>query len=84
MTFHWRNWIPVGIKNLRKGWKKKQFNAQMERLRINGNVWSTLQLMDHLKAAGIVQGDHVMVHASMSKMGYWNRDPKRLSTPLRT
>lgn len=83
MTFHWRNWIPVGIKNLRKGWKKKQFNAQMERLRINGNVWSTLQLMDHLKAAGIVQGDHVMVHASMSKMGVLEQGPQTFIDALK-
>jgi aminoglycoside 3-N-acetyltransferase len=83
MTFHWRDWVPKGLKDLKKRWKKKRFNAQMERWVVSGKVWTANDLSVHLSDAGITLGDQVMVHASMSKMGVLEKGPESFIDALK-
>lgn len=62
---------------------KKAIKRAVLRQRKNQNRVITLQMLESdLKAIGIKAGDNVIVHSSLSKMGYVEEGAKTLATAL--
>ncbi len=76
MPFNWRSHLPVFIKKAYKWLKKRLFYFQMNRQLKKGRVWKSTDLISQLQNAKISSGDHLMVHASMSKIGILEQGPQ--------
>ncbi|UKN02162.1 AAC(3) family N-acetyltransferase [Paracrocinitomix mangrovi] len=56
--------------------KKKRRNAQLMKQKSDAKAITTQDLVDDLKSIGIQTGDTVLVHSSLSKIGYLEDGPK--------
>jgi aminoglycoside 3-N-acetyltransferase len=75
MPFDWRSYVPVILKKKYKQLKKRLFYFLMKYRTKKGVIWKTQDLINHLQLANILEGDHIMVHASMSKIGVLEKGP---------
>lgn len=62
--------------------KKEQQRKALEAQRSSGQVWSKADLLNQLKSIGIEKGDTLLVHSSLSKIGYIENGPKDLVDAL--
>ena len=56
--------------------KKKQVRANLNKQKEKGNILDVKSVEEDLKSLGIKNGDTVLIHASMSKIGYLKEGPK--------
>lgn len=71
-----RKIIPPFLLETYRRSKKKARNKQLEKDKVSGNVITKEQLVADLKNAGLQVGDVVLVHTSLSKIGYVEEGPK--------
>jgi aminoglycoside 3-N-acetyltransferase len=62
--------------------KKRGRNAQLESQKNNNEAFTVEDLVKDLKGMGIVEGDVILVHSSLSKIGYLQDGPKTLVDAL--
>jgi aminoglycoside 3-N-acetyltransferase len=63
---------PSFLLDLFRSYKKKKVRSQLNMDKKKGKTWSKEQLINQLMGMGIVQNDVLLVHSSLSKMGYVN------------
>jgi len=71
-----RSLTPSFLLNLNRQRKKKNVNQALNKQKSKGDVITEQQLIDDLLAIGIEKGDTLLVHSSLSKMGYLKDGPK--------
>lgn len=71
-----RRITPQFLLNFYRKRKKSKVNAALNQQKLSGDVISKSQLVDQFKQIGIEEGDVVLVHTSMSKIGYMEEGPK--------
>ncbi|MES2799182.1 MAG: AAC(3) family N-acetyltransferase [Bacteroidota bacterium] len=62
--------------------KKRIVDAQLSKDASEGNFLTRQQLIQDLKLMGIVEGDSLLLHCSMSKIGYLENGPQTLIDAL--
>lgn len=77
-----RSIVPQGLLNFYRSSKKEQVRRDLAQKKQSGNVITTAELINQLKSAGIQAGDTLLVHSSMSKIGYLENGPKTLVDAL--
>lgn len=70
MALHWKSLIPNFIKEIFRSLKRKKRKAELLNQQQSGQGLTKDDLKQSLLNAGIQPGDHLMVHASLSKMGF--------------
>lgn len=78
-----RAFIPEGLLNWYRSFKKNKVRKGLEKQKSEGRVWSKNDLVDQLKAIDITEGDSIMVHCAMSKIGYLENGPTTLIQSLK-
>lgn len=71
-----RNLTPNFLLNLNRTRKKNKRNLELKKMAESGNSISQLQLENDFRNAGLVNGDVVLVHSSLSKIGHLQDGPK--------
>ncbi len=71
-----RSLVPEFVLNWNRQRKKDAVNKLLEAQKSAGKIWTTKTLIEQLQNIGIQYGDHVLVHSSMSKIGYLENGPK--------
>lgn len=71
-----RSLTPAFLLKWYRGKKKEAVRAEIDEQRNRGEGWSTETLVKQLRDAGIKEGDTLLVHSSLSKMGYVNGGPQ--------
>ena len=79
-----RSLTPDFLLNLNRQRKKKNVNQSLDQQKSKGNVITESELVDNLLAIGVVKGDTLLVHSSLSKMGYLKDGPKTFVDALFT
>ena len=81
-----RNFIrkitPTFILDWYRGYKKRKVRADIEQQAKNNEGWAKTDLTDQLQSIGIREGDTVLVHSSMSKIGFVDGGPKTIVDAL--
>ncbi len=77
-----RSLTPAFLLRLFRSHKKKQVRKQLEQKKQSGKAITCEQLINDLKTMGIAPGDTVLVHSSMSKIGYLEAGPKTVVDAL--
>lgn len=81
-----RNFIrkitPSFLLNLYRQYKKRKVRAEIERQAKNNKGWTKEELKNQLKGIGITEGDTVLVHSAMSKIGFVDGGPKTIVDAL--
>lgn len=62
--------------------KKQQRNKELDRSKEQGQVLTREELVRQFKSIGIQEGDTLLVHASLSKIGYVEEGPKTVVEAL--
>ena len=70
MALNWKSLIPNFIKEIFRSLKRKKRQAELLNQQQSGQGFTQEELKQSLLSAGIQPGDHLMVHASLSKMGF--------------
>ena len=74
-----RNFLRSIAPNFLLAWfrkrKKSNVNKKLNHSRLSGNTITHQQLLSDLIKIGIKQGDHLLVHSSLSKIGYVENGP---------
>ena len=70
MALHWKSFIPNFLKEIFRSLKRKKRQAELLNQQQSGQGFTKDELKQSLLDAGIQPGDHLMVHASLSKMGF--------------
>lgn len=65
-----RKSTPKFLLELFRNYKKKKVNKQLKKQAELGNSWTKSDLINHLKNMGIEEGDNLLVHSSLSKIGH--------------
>jgi len=78
-----RNFIPPFLFRWYRGFRKRAFHHALEKAAKTQNLRSTEQLIADLEAAGVKRGDHLMVHASLSKIGFLEHGAQTLVDALK-
>lgn len=73
---------PVFLLDLYRKRKKDQQRKLLQAQKSSGKAWTKNDLLQQLKEIGIQQGDTVLVHSSLSKIGYIENGPKDLVDAL--
>lgn len=71
-----RSLTPTVLLQLNRQRKKNNVNQSLNKQKSKGEVVTESQLVNNLLAIGIEKGDTVLVHSSLSKMGYLDHGPK--------
>jgi len=71
-----RSLTPNFLLNLNRQRKKNNVNQSLNKQKSKGDVITESQLIEDLVAIGIEKGDTLLVHSSLSKMGYLKDGPK--------
>ena len=71
-----RGVTPDFLLKLNRNRKKKNRNQTLESQNKSGNALTVEQLVEDLKAIGIQKGDTLLVHSSLSRLGYLKDGPK--------
>lgn len=77
-----RKWIPSWLLEGYRNKKRQQVRKQLEAQKHAGNGHSKSTILQQLKAIGIVEGDSLLVHSSLSKIGYLENGPQDLVDAL--
>ena len=70
MALHWKSLIPNFLKEIFRSLKRKKRKAELLNQQQSGQGLTNDDLKQSLLNAGIQPDDHLMVHASLSKMGF--------------
>ncbi len=70
MALHWKSLIPKFLKEIFRSLKRKKRQAELLNQQQSGQGMTKEELKESLLNAGIQPGDHLMVHASLSRMGF--------------
>ena len=70
MALNWKSFIPNFLKEIFRSLKRKKRQAELLNQQQSGQGFTKDELKQSLLNAGILPGDHLMVHASLSKMGF--------------
>ena len=70
-----RKFIPAFLLNKVKTYKRKKFHNSLSEAKSNGNLIVASTLLSQLEKMGIEHGDSLLVHASLSKMGFIQDGP---------
>lgn len=70
MALSWKSLVPEFVKERYREWQRKKRSSELKKQAHSGQGMSRYQLIQALNHAGIQSGDHLMVHASLSKIGY--------------
>lgn len=70
-----RSLVPHFVLEWNRRRKKNNVRKQLERNRAAGEVWTTANLLQSLKDAGVVPGKDLLVHSAMSSIGYVEGGP---------
>ena len=70
MALNWKSFIPNFLKEIFRSLKRKKRQATLLNQQQSGQGFTQEDLKQSLLSAGIQPGDHLMVHASLSKMGF--------------
>ena len=70
-----RKIIPAFLINKAKTYKRKKFNNSLSEAKSKGNLIVASTLLSQLEKMGIEQGDSLLVHTSLSKMGFIQDGP---------
>lgn len=73
-----RKLAPGFLLNWYRGRKKTAVRRTLEEQRVSGNAFRQEELLHHLRAMGIVAGDTLLVHSSLSKIGYVEGGPEAI------
>lgn len=65
-----RKLTPQFVLNWYRSLKKQKRNAELKSAKEKGNVLTKVDLINQFKSIGIQQGDSLLVHSSLSKIGY--------------
>jgi len=71
-----RKLTPQFFLNWYRSSKKKAVKAQLENDKSNGEIITKDDLIQQFKSIGLKDGDHLLVHSSLSKIGYVENGPK--------
>lgn len=71
-----RSLTPDFLLNLNRKRKKNNVNQALKNQKSKGDIVTESQLVNDLLAIGIKEGDTLLVHSSLSKMGYLEQGPK--------
>ncbi|SFT51602.1 aminoglycoside 3-N-acetyltransferase [Lishizhenia tianjinensis] len=77
-----RSNTPQFLLNAFRKYKKKKVNAALEQQKQKGDVLTTADLIQTFKAIGIVEGDNLLVHSSLSKIGFVEGGPQAVVDAL--
>lgn len=77
-----RSIVPQGLLNFYRNRKKEQVRRDLAEKKQSGNIITKENLIAQLKTIGIQEGDTLLVHSSMSKIGYLENGPKTLVNAL--
>lgn len=83
MALHWKSFIPSFLKEIFRSLKRKKRQAELLNQQQSGQGLAKDDLKQSLLNAGIQPGDHLMVHASLSKMGYIEGGPETVVKVLK-
>ena len=70
MALNWKSLVPKFLKEIFRSLKRKKRQAALLNQQQSGQGFTQEDLKQSLLSAGIQPGDHLMVHASLSKMGF--------------
>ena len=70
-----RKFIPAFLLNKVNTYKRKKFHNSLSEAKLNGNLIVASTLLSQLEKMGIEHGDSLLVHASLSKMGFIQDGP---------
>ena len=70
MALNWKSLVPKFLKEIFRSLKRKKRQATLLNQQQSGQGFTQEELKQSLLSAGIQPGDHLMVHASLSKMGF--------------
>lgn len=62
--------------------KKERLRRALEELKASGQAWTKSDFVKQLREAGVGAGDTLLVHSSLSKIGYIEHGPKDLVDAL--
>ena len=79
-----RRLTPNFLLSLNRQRKKNKVNQSLSEQKSKGDVITESQLVADLKTIGIQKGDTLLVHSSLSKMGYLKDGPKTFVDALMT
>ena len=71
-----RKWIPTFLLEGYRNQKKQRVRQRLEAQKNAGKILTKVVLLEQLKSIGIEEGDSVLVHSSLSKIGYLENGPK--------
>jgi aminoglycoside 3-N-acetyltransferase len=70
MALKWKSLVPTFLKEMFRSLKRKKRQAALLNQQQLGQGLTKAELKQSVLNAGILPGDHLMVHASLSKMGF--------------
>ena len=70
MSPSWKKWVPGFVVRGYRRMKKRKQQQWLKEQQQSGNGITLDQLVKNLEAMGVRPGDHLMVHASLSALGY--------------
>lgn len=73
-----RKLAPAFLLNWYRGRKKEAVRRSLEEQRVSGNAFQQKDLLEQLRAMGIAAGDTLLVHSSLSKIGYVEGGPEAI------
>lgn len=83
MALHWKSFIPNFLKEIFRSLKRKKRQAELLNQQLSGQGFTKDELKKSLLNAGIQPGNHLMVHSSLSKMGYIEGGPETVVDALK-
>ncbi|MFK8038739.1 MAG: AAC(3) family N-acetyltransferase [Crocinitomicaceae bacterium] len=77
-----RKLTPNSILNWNRKRKKKKINAKLTQQKKSGAIYTKQQIKNDLLSIGLKNGDCILVHSALSKIGYLEEGPKTLVDAL--
>ncbi len=77
-----RSLTPQFVLNIFRSYKRKKVRQDLARQKSSGDLVSKELLIQQLKEMGIKEGDTLLVHSSMSKIGYLENGPETFINAL--
>ena len=78
-----RSLIPSAVLAWNRRRKKDQVRKTLAKKKESGETWTKERLVRSLRAAGVKEGADLLVHSSMSAIGYVEGGPKTVVDALR-
>lgn len=71
-----RSLAPAFLLNAYRQKQKDKQRQLLQNQKSKGEIWTKNDLVDQLKSIGIIEGDVLLVHSSLSKIGFIENGPK--------